>query len=369
MSACAICSVQASRVSLSNSTTTVVAAFSAMTFAACGAAPTPLYHQYQEGFGLTSAMVTVIFAAYVLKFRAALLTTGSLSDHVGRRPVILGTLMLNIVAMVIFMMAGSAVALIAARSVQGFATGAATTALGAATRYRPQPRPRHQQRDRLCWPDGGKPGLSCACHLRARPNPVCLYRAPRAVGGRTDIALAYAGDNAIKIRRSRIFAPACERAYAGSERACSIDTSQHRIVGAGRLLFLVDAFAGAGRYGRHTADRWRTCGRSAYLQRGCCRAVAAQSPGTANAAGWHSCSRSRRCDHTLWRADPNSSRSCFSARLCQVWDSAPRFPARSAVSYRSPKRTNARDCCRPSMWKVTWPSACRRCLQDFLRLS
>jgi hypothetical protein len=62
MSACAICSVQASRVSLSNSTTTVVAAFSAMTLAACGAAPTPLYHQYQEGFGLTSVMVTVIFA-------------------------------------------------------------------------------------------------------------------------------------------------------------------------------------------------------------------------------------------------------------------------------------------------------------------
>jgi MFS family permease len=118
---------------LSNpATIIIVAMMTGMTFSASGAAPTPLYPLYQERFGLTSAMVTVIFAAYVLSLLLALLTTGALSDHVGRRPTILGALILNVIAMVMFITAGSGAALIAARTVQGFATGVATTALGAA---------------------------------------------------------------------------------------------------------------------------------------------------------------------------------------------------------------------------------------------
>jgi MFS family permease len=103
-----------------------------MTFAASGAAPTPLYHQYQEVFGLTPFMLTVIFGAYVLSLLGALLTVGSLSDYIGRRPAILAALSLNVVAMVMFIAADSAATLIAARAVQGFATGLATATLGAA---------------------------------------------------------------------------------------------------------------------------------------------------------------------------------------------------------------------------------------------
>ena len=124
---------QEPRASLANpATMIVVAMITAMTFSASGAAPTPLYHLYQEHFGLTPALVTVIFAAYALSLLLALLTTGALSDHVGRRPTVLGALMLNIIAMVLFITAGSGAALIAARAVQGFATGVATAALGAA---------------------------------------------------------------------------------------------------------------------------------------------------------------------------------------------------------------------------------------------
>ena len=61
-----------------------------------------------------------------------MLTVGSLSDYIGRRPAILAALSLNVVAMVMFMSADSAAALIAARAVQGFATGLATATLGAA---------------------------------------------------------------------------------------------------------------------------------------------------------------------------------------------------------------------------------------------
>jgi len=110
----------------------VVAVITAMTFSASGAGPTPLYHQYQESFGLTPFAVTVIFAAYVLSLLTALLTVGSLSDYIGRRPAILAALVLNIVSMAMFMTAGSGAALIAARAVQGFATGLATATLGAA---------------------------------------------------------------------------------------------------------------------------------------------------------------------------------------------------------------------------------------------
>src|SRR5690242_18704664 len=117
---------------LSNVATTVVAVITAMTFSASGAAPTTLYHQYQVAFGLTPFMITVIFAAYVLSLLAALLTVGSLSDYIGRRPAILAALILNAVSMAIFMAADSAAALIAARALQGFATGLATATLGAA---------------------------------------------------------------------------------------------------------------------------------------------------------------------------------------------------------------------------------------------
>ena len=76
--------------------TTVTAVAAAITFSASGAAPTPLYHGYQEHFGLTPFMITIIFAAYVLSLLLALLTVGSLSDYVGRRPTILAALTVNI---------------------------------------------------------------------------------------------------------------------------------------------------------------------------------------------------------------------------------------------------------------------------------
>jgi hypothetical protein len=132
MSLCVTCTEAQPRSVLSNATTTAVAVITAMTFSASGAAPTPLYHQYQESFGLTPFAITIIFAAYVLSLLAALLTVGSLSDYIGRRPAVLAALILNVVSMAIFMTADSAAALLAARALQGFATGLATATLGAA---------------------------------------------------------------------------------------------------------------------------------------------------------------------------------------------------------------------------------------------
>jgi MFS family permease len=132
MTTCTVCAARQSRAALSYKATTLIAVITAMTFAASGAAPTTLYQRYQEIFGLTPFTLTIIFGAYVLSLLGALLTVGSLSDYIGRRPAILAALALNVVAMIMFIAADSAAALIAARAVQGFATGLATATLGAA---------------------------------------------------------------------------------------------------------------------------------------------------------------------------------------------------------------------------------------------
>ncbi|MGO7411753.1 MFS transporter [Rhizobium ruizarguesonis] len=102
------------------------------TFFGASAAPTPLYRIYQENFSVSPVLITVIFAVYAFALLAALLTAGSISDHLGRKPVIFFALVLEIVAMALFVVASGPGWLIAARIVQGLATGIAGASLGAA---------------------------------------------------------------------------------------------------------------------------------------------------------------------------------------------------------------------------------------------
>ncbi|WP_412064549.1 MFS transporter [Rhizobium sp. SYY.PMSO] len=101
-------------------------------FLAASSVPTPLYRLYQRAFAFSPVLITVIFAVYAFSLLAALLIVGSISDHLGRRPVIFASILLNMVAMVLFLMAKGPDWLIAARIVQGFATGAAVSSIGAA---------------------------------------------------------------------------------------------------------------------------------------------------------------------------------------------------------------------------------------------
>ena len=71
-----------------------------------------------------------MFGVYALAVLAALLTVGSLSDHVGRRPVLLAALAVQAVAMVVFATAAGVPQLLVARVVQGLSTGAAVGAIG-----------------------------------------------------------------------------------------------------------------------------------------------------------------------------------------------------------------------------------------------
>jgi len=106
-------------------------AITLLSFLAASTAPTPLYHLYQEQLQFSAAVLTLIFGVYALSLLAALLTVGSLSDHLGRKPVIFVAVILNAVAMLLFIYADSVTWLISARVLQGFATGMATAVLSA----------------------------------------------------------------------------------------------------------------------------------------------------------------------------------------------------------------------------------------------
>jgi MFS family permease len=101
-------------------------------FLAASAAPTPLYRVYQARWGFSATTLTAVFAVYVLFLLATVLIFGSLSDHVGRRPVIIIALAVDAVACILFLLAHGVGELFAARALQGAAVGLAASALGAA---------------------------------------------------------------------------------------------------------------------------------------------------------------------------------------------------------------------------------------------
>jgi len=99
---------------------------------AASSSPTPLYRLYQQAWQFSPVTLTLIFATYAFTLLASLLIIGSLSDYIGRRPVILSAIFLQIVAMSFFLFASDVSMLFIARGLQGIATGLAVSAIGAA---------------------------------------------------------------------------------------------------------------------------------------------------------------------------------------------------------------------------------------------
>ncbi|NIZ92420.1 MFS transporter [Kineococcus rubinsiae] len=99
---------------------------------AASAAPSPLFPVYEDRWGLGPTAVTLVFAVYAATLLLTLLTAGSLSDHLGRRPVALAGVLGVVAATVLFTRADSVGWLLAARALQGVSTGAAIGSLGAA---------------------------------------------------------------------------------------------------------------------------------------------------------------------------------------------------------------------------------------------
>jgi MFS family permease len=108
----------------------VLASVGAMLLAT-SSAPTPLYALYSAKLGLTPAAISLVFGVYALSLLVALLTLGRMSDYVGRKPVLLVAIVVQIVAMIVLATAGALWSLLAGRLLQGLSTGAGIAAVGA----------------------------------------------------------------------------------------------------------------------------------------------------------------------------------------------------------------------------------------------
>ena len=121
---------------------------------ASSAAPTPLYAIYQAKWHFTPITTTVVFGTYAIAVLISLLTVGKLSDHLGRRPVLLTAIAAQAVSLIIFATASGVPALLTARVVQGLSTGAALGAIGAAML--------DQDRERGTFANAVAPGMGTA---------------------------------------------------------------------------------------------------------------------------------------------------------------------------------------------------------------
>jgi len=96
------------------------------------AAASPLYGVYAVRFRFSTTTLTAVFAVYVLVLLVTLLFFGSVSDFLGRRPVIVLALVVSAGACGAFLAADGTAELFVARALQGVATGLASGAIGAA---------------------------------------------------------------------------------------------------------------------------------------------------------------------------------------------------------------------------------------------
>jgi hypothetical protein len=96
------------------------------------AAPSPLYGVYRAQWGFSAITLTAVFATYAFLLLISLLVCGSVSDYLGRRPLILAGLAMTAGACGLFLAARGVGLLFAARALHGAAVGTASSALGAA---------------------------------------------------------------------------------------------------------------------------------------------------------------------------------------------------------------------------------------------
>ncbi|MBF6350942.1 MULTISPECIES: MFS transporter [Nocardia] len=91
-------------------------------------AATPLYVLWQAEFGFSKSTLTAVFCCYMAGMAVALLVSGVVSDRLGRKTVLVPALVLAITAALIFAAAPSTLALFAARTLTGVASGAMVSA-------------------------------------------------------------------------------------------------------------------------------------------------------------------------------------------------------------------------------------------------
>src|ERR1700742_3172952 len=132
-----------SRSTLPNAASFVAMAAAFAAFFIAAGAPTPLLPIYEAKWNFPASMVTVAFGVYAIALLLTLLVIGSLSDHIGRRPLLIGALALELASMLVFLVSPSISWIIAARIIQGDATAAPPSSFRAAILELPPDKRKH----------------------------------------------------------------------------------------------------------------------------------------------------------------------------------------------------------------------------------
>ncbi|WP_193614378.1 MFS transporter [Nocardioides lijunqiniae] len=103
-----------------------VVALAFLSVMAFATVPTPLYAIYQQEAGFAPVVVTVVFAAFAVGVMVSLLLAGHLSDALGRRPLILVSIGVEVVSALVFLASTSLPALLVARLLCGIGVGTLT---------------------------------------------------------------------------------------------------------------------------------------------------------------------------------------------------------------------------------------------------
>lgn len=90
--------------------------------------PGPLYVLYAERFGFSELVLTVVYAVYVIGSILAVTIFGRIADQIGRRPVLLLSIVLCAASAVVFFLTFNTATLLTARVVSGLALGLTATA-------------------------------------------------------------------------------------------------------------------------------------------------------------------------------------------------------------------------------------------------
>lgn len=109
----------------------VLAIVAQVVMMAGASAPSPFYPVLAHDIGFEPVVISAVFAVYAVALLLTLLTAGSLSDHIGRRPVAAAGLVLLAGSMFLFWHADAVGVLFLARILQGVASGLLISALSA----------------------------------------------------------------------------------------------------------------------------------------------------------------------------------------------------------------------------------------------
>lgn len=204
--------------------------------------PTPLYPVYQNTFGFSQLMITIIFAAYAIGVIAALVTTGRWSDQLGRKPLLLGGLVFSIVSDLVFWQANGLAMILVGRVLSGISAGIFT---GTATVAVLELAPRHWRERSTFFATAANMGglglgpmlagalsqymtaplkLTFLVHMAlASLAFVCIWCAPETVKRPAHPRLSFQRLN-VPLGVRRVFVPAAIAGFAGFA-ACGFFTS------------------------------------------------------------------------------------------------------------------------------------------------